>query len=721
MFFLGGTMESNPAVVAALKAAAEDSLSRGFAILTCEPHGKLPWAQYSPHAWKSATRTPDIALRPWLDGTEANYAVACGMSNLTVVDCDSGFNSKEDFLAWKKTHNVPDTFTVHTGRAEGYGVHMYFSGAVPTMAFEMGKVVGELRGHGAYVIGANCIHPSGNIYEVINDCSVAPLPEGLMEYASMHAKTKGDFKPKSQGGDLIKAGNRWIHLQSNAGKLRNMGLGEEAIYVALKDFAAKNCEDGENYPDEKIKALAAAAEKVFDAAEIAPVVYFGGDKKVDVNITELPDDAIDGDWLGDLTHTLADGTFIPPCFVRAQIKTILGASLDGFVGFPGQPDLHMKHWTMLVSKNPESGKGQSWKRTGELALLNYLAKTNVKLPKSGWFSSGEHMVKRLVDEEFEGFNTLTYFDEMKMLFDKGAGAGSTLFSKLIELYDRSDSSAGSLTHEGGEFNRISISLTGGFTSSSFDSAVTGKGAGGDGFLSRCVLAYTGDVQHVGDWGELNTKEINGTANKMFARWEQIRNLVNDKRAEQINLKIAAKNAGDEWVEVPEWRFVPKETAEAKAIRLSFQQSLGDKRMEYAKDDRGHFLSRLEAHFKRDLLLRALFSGLHPVQTSLDDITITAEMVSRSIIWAEYELYLREELWPVDKGDKVERMEHLIRTFLKRHHAATKSVLMDACHAHRPGSGGMMAFNMAWSAMLKGDVLVEVGKTSRGTFKYGLND
>lgn len=219
------------------------------------------------------------------------------MSNLTVVDCDSGFTSKEDFLAWKKLHNVPDTFAVHTGRDTGYGVHLYFSGAVPTMAFEMGPVVGELRGTGAYVVGPGCIHPTGNRYEVIDDSSVASLPEGLMEYAKLHAKTKGEFKPKSQGGDLIKAGNRWIHLQSKAGKFRNDGLDEDGIYSALKNFCINNCEDGENYPDEKIKALAAAASTVFDVAESAPVLFFGDSKKIDVNITELPADAIDGDWI----------------------------------------------------------------------------------------------------------------------------------------------------------------------------------------------------------------------------------------------------------------------------------------------------------------------------------------------------------------------------------------------------------------------------------------
>ena len=85
---------------------------------------------------------------------------------------------------------------------------------------------------------------------------------------------------------------------------------------------------------------------------------------------------------------------------------------------------------------------------------------------------------------------------------------STLFSKMIELYDREDASAGSLSHEGGSFKDIALSFTGGFTGSSFDAAVAGKGAGGDGFLSRCVLGYTGGVKHCGNQAEQDTAGVN---------------------------------------------------------------------------------------------------------------------------------------------------------------------------------------------------------------------
>jgi hypothetical protein len=57
---------------------------------------------------------------------------------------------------------------------------------------------------------------------------------------------------------IIPVGNRWVHLQHWAGTFRNMGLGRDGVYCALKKFAATKLEDGANYPDEKLQALADA-------------------------------------------------------------------------------------------------------------------------------------------------------------------------------------------------------------------------------------------------------------------------------------------------------------------------------------------------------------------------------------------------------------------------------------------------------------------------------
>ena len=686
---------ADPQVVAQLRAAAEDAVARGFSILICEPHQKDPWAKYSPHAVNSCSRDPLVAFKAWEDGHEANYGVGGGPSNITIVDVDKGIPNAQALKHWMESIGLPETFTVQTGRDGEFGAHLYYSGAVKTTPYQIEGVVGELRGIGAYVVGPGSIHPSGKKYTIINDATIAPLPEGMKALAAKKDKSGLEFKPAAQTGELIPEGNRWVHLQSKAGTFRNAGLDRDGIYHALKNFAINNCEDGANYPDDKIQALADAAAQVFDATEATPVLFFGDGKKIDVNMDELPSEAIEGDWLGELSHHTADGTFIPLAFARAQIKTILGASLDGLVGFPNQPDLNMKHWTMLVSLNPEAGKGMSWKRTGESALANYIAKTGVAMPKSGWFSSGEHMIKKLCDGEFENKNTLTYFDELATLFTKGAAQNSTLFKHMTELYDRSDGSAGSLSHEGGEFKNISLSFTGGFTVSSFEAALSGKGAGGDGFLSRCVLAYTGAVNHTGDWAPQDTAAINKLAGDMLTRWGQLKTEFSKEKK----------------------RFIPKETEEAKALRGAFQKALSQHRKEQNAEGLQDTISRIEKHFKSDLLMRAIFSG--DVNTPLDQIVITADMVKRSVAWAEYEIYLRDELWPVDKGNLVERMEQCILRALKKHEHLTKIELQKACNVKRAGSGGFTTFNMAWASMLRGNALEVVGRTHKGTEKFGL--
>src|SRR5208337_209119 len=117
------------------------------------------------------------------DGIEANYGISCGMSNITVVDCDHGLNTYEEFIAWRDKNHFPVTLTARSGNIDGYRVHMFYSGAVKTRGFEIDGVSGELKGSGGYVVGAGSIHPSGELYKYIVDEDIVPLPEGLQELA----------------------------------------------------------------------------------------------------------------------------------------------------------------------------------------------------------------------------------------------------------------------------------------------------------------------------------------------------------------------------------------------------------------------------------------------------------------------------------------------------------------------------------------------------------
>ena len=680
---------SNPILVAKLKASAEDARARGFSLLAVEPHEKNPFVKYSPHAVNSATNDPSIALRPWLDGFESNYGVACGKSNLTVIDCDSGLADEQALFAWMQKLGLPETFIVRSGRKTAAGFHLYYSGAVATTGYQIDGVVGELRGHGAYVVGPGSLHPSNDFYTIIKDIPCASLPENMVQLAAMKHKTMADFKPGE--GNLIPEGNRWNHLQSKAGKLKDLGLSEEAIYVALKDFCSNHCENGDNYPDEKIRNLAEwAASDACEASPTVGIVTCGSpDPEASSGIPDIPLETIEGDYVGDLSAALTEGTFVPISFARANLKTIMGAMLDGNIVFPGEETIHMRHWTGVVSTRPESGKSVCWSRC-VILLADLMTKHDVKFPPAGFFSSGEHAIKVL--SENDNKSHVLYFDEMKTLFEKGNGAGSTLFPKLLELYEQKASAVGSLTHNASSFNNVSLSMAGNFTRAGYDRAVAGKGAGGDGFLSRMVLDFSEGINYQGDWAEMDTHKVNTAVNNIAEALKWLLQFKGDHQGKP---------------------YLPEEDDDAKDARMSFQKWLVAEKSRIQQDSPdASYASRLEAHFKRDLLIRVAFTP---------ERRITKTLVEKSWAWAKHQLMLREELWPVDQGGAVEKFEKRIMKALGKKGPLTLSGIQKFSNAGN-ADGGYEAWNRAWKNLLTAKrIVVHSTKSDRGKEKFGFDE
>ncbi len=691
----------DPEIVKQLKTAAIDAVNRGFAILTLTPHDKDPWGgdyasktgtkNYSPHAVNSSTRNLDIALKAWEDGHEANYGVGGGPSNITIIDVDDGIANYNALKEWMSAVGLPETFTVQSGRDTSFGAHLYYSGAVATTPYTIQGVTGELRGIGAYVVGPGCIHPdSGKKYEIINDISIVPLPTTMVELAANKKKSMSDFKPGK--GALIPEGNRWSHLQAKAGVFKNIGLDEEGIYNALKNFAENNCENGGNYPDDKIRNLAEwAASDSCEGVEPTGILTFGSpDPEADTGTPDISLETIEGDYVGDLVGAITAGTMIPPSFARADIKTIMGSILDGKIAFPGEETLHMRHWTGLVSSRPGAGKSICWDRC--MLLLNGLAaKHELLFPPSGYMSSGEHAIKILAENDNK--SQIIYFDEMKSLFEKGNHGGSTLFPKLIELYEQKSSAVGSLTHSIIGFKNVSLSMVGNFTRSGFDRAVSGKGAGGDGFLSRMVLDYSEGINYQGDWEPMDTVKTNIAINHITESIAWIANF------------IAIENKG-----LP---FIPKETEDGHHTRLQFQKWLaGEKTRIQNEHPESSYVARLESHFKRDLLIRVAFNP---------ERQITKTLVEKSWAWAKHQLMLCEELWPVDNGGPVEKFEKRIIGAITKKGPLTLSGVQKFSNADK-SEGGFDAWNRAWRnlQMAKKIIMLAV-KSDRGKEKYGFDD
>jgi hypothetical protein len=189
-------------------------------------------------------KTPDLSLAPpwsenssndskqieywWAKNPKANVGVDLGKSNLTVLDFDSGYAPPNIGLS--------ETFGVKTSR----GQHLYFSGisAQGKMSFA-GKLVGDVKSAGGYVVGPKSLHPSGAVYKLLNTLPVAELPTGILEKLTAQIRKPVDASPN---GPMIPYGSHDTELHRISGKLREIGLEHDAILAALMEVAEKRLE-----------------------------------------------------------------------------------------------------------------------------------------------------------------------------------------------------------------------------------------------------------------------------------------------------------------------------------------------------------------------------------------------------------------------------------------------------------------------------------------------
>ena len=418
----------------------------------------------------------------------------------------------------------------------------------------------------------------------------------------------------------------------------------------------------ETYVSDAAAKVAAEQAKIADTPllVIPPI-----DPATISDLPQHPDDCIDGDLIGELTRVLVDGTFIPPQFARQNIKTALGHVLDGMVGFPGQPRLHMRRYNFLVGP-PECGKGESWNRTNmrEIGALDgLLVFNNINRIDGTGFGSGQYMSKHLAKNP----NTIVYFDEGRTLFEQAQTLGSTLESVFLSLFEGNSVAQGSFKNGETKADNVHLSLSGGFTEDSFLMAFGGRGSRGSGFLSRCELAAGTRVHTNGkDWPLIDLSEVSRLVGEL------------GRRIEALGPRVGGQDV-----------YLPTETPEAKAAREAFAKWLQEQ-------SRDH-VSRLLSHFKRDILLRAMFGPG----------SITADVIRRSTLWAQDQLKLRHRLWPDDKGGPVEIFERRIVAALAARGPLGDRALTQVCHVTREGSGGREAFKRAIAALLYGSREIQV--------------
>ena len=158
----------------------------GWHVFPCRPGAKRPMV---PDKWEQrSTADPDQVARYWPD--DANIGIACGPSNLVVVDLDThgelppewvrpgivnGLDVFTQLLEWAGETHFPQTYWTVTPSG---GWHFYFTAPdgnqIRNSTGRLGPMV-DVRAAGGYVVGAGSV-VDGCSYELVDDTSPATLP-----------------------------------------------------------------------------------------------------------------------------------------------------------------------------------------------------------------------------------------------------------------------------------------------------------------------------------------------------------------------------------------------------------------------------------------------------------------------------------------------------------------------------------------------------------------
>ena len=216
--------------------------------------GKVP----VPKSGKTrATTDPGTLVELFQEFPLSNVGICTGKdSGIFVLDVDPRNGGDESLKKLEEEYNdkLHSNFQVDTG---GGGQHYYFAHPdnilLPTGVGGLGAgldIKGDARegGIGGYVVAPESRHASGNFYTwknyvVEGALPVDKAPKWILELiwagvAEDHIQGADDFV---DGEQEIPEGFRHSFLLSRAGKMRQAGLGQEALLEALKIENLKRC------------------------------------------------------------------------------------------------------------------------------------------------------------------------------------------------------------------------------------------------------------------------------------------------------------------------------------------------------------------------------------------------------------------------------------------------------------------------------------------------
>ena len=270
-----------------------------------------------------------------------------------MTDIDTGLTDEQSLRAFMAAHDIPETYTVRTGKRPDFRVQLYYSDPIPSFnGWAADGHAGDIRGTTGYVMAAGCIHPeSKERYAVLLDRPIVPVPNWARALTP---------KIKAREIDPTAPIVEWRNdtLYRVLCKHRANGADDEM----LRDFALRAVAKMPNPLDEEEleKVIQNACKQPIGLPE--PIAVIGGIKPEPEAVTVaekqarpvFPDEAWAGTVFGQFADIVCRGTFMRKRLASESFHAITGAIVGDQVTC-GIAGVRMREYHAVIA-NRQSGK-----------------------------------------------------------------------------------------------------------------------------------------------------------------------------------------------------------------------------------------------------------------------------------------------------------------------------------------------------------------------------
>jgi hypothetical protein len=359
--------------------------------------------------------------------------------------------------------------------------------------------------------------------------------------------------------------------------------------------------------------------------------------------------------------------------------TYVGLELSGRVVLTSDPWLQTRFYGCSITTAAGGKSAADVEIRRALTDGGVLAESHVELS----VDSGPALVQALEETP----RLILVPDELADQFEKaraGAAGRNSLFGEFLRLYE-SNTTANRTKKRRGDGGKVEIknahfAILGSATTARFENMFVGTGAVASGLQSRFVLSYS----------EQTMPRL--------------------KRPNDAQM-VQAATAQLQRVTARADAFMEGEQPGNGAVYLHLTTGAQDAIMEWRpfEDDGDDKMKRVVDHAKRFAMLLAACAGA----TEVDAATM-----GLGLQFADYQVALRERLFPKDASTDVQAFENRIIKYLTNHSAASMLLVSNRIKTE-DCRGGYTAFNRAWEALLRARKVVPVGTSRKGQTMFAL--